>query len=237
MTRSRKQDAAEQFRQNIRRSNELHREYLEDENDFSDFQRFADWQYDYLLGSFNDLYSKQGYKEAIDFIISDLAGANISARDRDLERAEPVITRMLPLRALETTASAAELNARVIAFNVGICQALQVDGKLPERITEHDYQVASRKASSFDECVELVHLTTEIGRTLSSLVENPLLGRLLRVMRAPARAAGFAALQAFLETGFSTFQQIPDVDHFLDEIERRTIEIYRKVFTAPLTAH
>ena len=144
---------------------------------------------------------------------------------------------MLPLRALETTASAAELNARVIAFNVGICQALQVDGKLPERITEHDYQVASRKASSFDECVELVHLTTEIGRTLSSLVENPLLGRLLRVMRAPARAAGFAALQAFLETGFSTFQQIPDVDHFLDEIERRTIEIYRKVFTAPLTAH
>lgn len=177
---------------------------------------------------------KKGYREAINFIITDLAGANISERDHDLERAAGTITRLLPLRALETAASATELNARVIEINVAICRGLLVDGNLPARITEYDYCIASRKAASLEEVIDLVHLTAHIGRTLSSLVEIPLIGRTLRLMRGPARATGFEALHTFLATGYSTFRKIPDIDYFLEEFENRLIEIFQKIHTGPL---
>jgi hypothetical protein len=56
----------------------------------------------------------------------------------------------------------------------------------------------------------------------------------LRAMRGPAHAAGFGALQEFLETGYSTFRLIPDIDHFLGEIEARMIGVFERIYTAPL---
>ncbi|NNC56221.1 MAG: hypothetical protein HKO12_01590 [Woeseiaceae bacterium] len=234
MTLSPRKQAAGHFREQMRRSTELHLEYLDDPQLRKDYERFADWQLGHLLPFFSDLYAQDGYAEAIDFTMSDLAGIGISNRDRDLERAAPAITRMLPLGALQTIANAAEMNARVLKVNIAICRALRVDGELPTTITELDYAIACRKASSLSELVELVHLITNLGRTLKSLIKIPLIGMTLRTMRAPAHAAGFGALQEFLENGYNTFNQIPDIDHFLGEIEVRMIEVFTFIYTAPL---
>ncbi len=226
--------AAEKFRREMRRSNELHIDYIDDPGFFSSYDRFTHWQLQYLLPFFSDLHQKQGYAEAIDFTMTDLAGVGISDRDRDLERAAPAITTMLPLRALITIAAAAEMNARVLKINIAICRCLLVDGKLPEEISEVDYCLACRKASTLDECSELVHSVTALGQTLKSLVKIPILGGTLRAMRAPAHAAGFGALQTFLEKGFTTFRQIPDIDHFLSEIETRMLRMFELIYLAPL---
>ena len=226
--------AADRFRKHIRRSNELHAGYLEDPVMLAAYDRFANWQLDYLLPFFDDLHGQPGYTEALDFTMSDLAGIGISRRDDDLERAAPAITRMLPRRALATIAAAAKMNARVLQVNLSICRCLMVDGQLPEQITEHDYYVACREASSLDECVELVHLITDLGRTLSSLVEVPMLGFTLRAMRGPAHATGFGALQEFLETGYRTFKEIPDIPYFLETIETRMIEYFEAIFLSEL---
>jgi hypothetical protein len=233
MSLSDRKSAATRFRQYIRRSNELHAEYLEDAHLLNNYERFANWQLEYLLPFFSDLYVRKGYAEAIDFTMSDLAGIGISSRDRDLERAAPAITSMLPLRALETIATAAEMNARVLGINIAICRSLLVGTELPAEITELEYCRACRKASSLQECVELVHLLTGLGRTLKSLVGVPMIGMTLRAMRAPAHAAGFGALQEFLEKGYLTFRQIPDIDHFLSEIEIRMVEVFERIYTAP----
>lgn len=222
------------FRQYIRRSNELHSEYLEDVHLRNNYERFANWQLDYLLPFFSELYAVDGYAEAIDFTMSDLAGIGISDRDRDLERATPAITTLLPLGALETIAAAAEMNARVLEINIAICRCLIVDNALPVQITEYDYCVACREASSLQKCVELVHLITGLGHTLGSLVEIPVIGMTLRAMRAPAHAAGFGALQEFLEKGYRTFKQIPDIDHFLGEIEGRMTAVFERIYTLQL---
>lgn len=234
MSLSSRKSAATQFRQHIRRSNELHVGYLEDARLLRNYDRFANWQLEYLLPFFSDLYARDGYADAIDFTISDLAGIGISSRDRDLERAAPAITTILPLRALETIASAAEMNARVLEINTAICRCLLVGNDLPAQITELEYCIACRKASSLDDCVELIHLITGLGRTLKSLVTVPMIGMTLRAMRAPAHAAGFGALQEFLEKGYRTFNQIPDIDHFLSEIEIRMIGVFERIFTVPL---
>ena len=85
----RKQGAAK-FRRAIARSNKLHAEYLGNPALYESYDRFTRWQFDYMLPFFSDLLEPEGYAEAVDFIVSDLAGVGISERDRDIERATPV---------------------------------------------------------------------------------------------------------------------------------------------------
>ena len=234
MTRPNRKAAATRFRRNIRRSNELHAEYLDDERLLKNYDGFTNWQLEYLLPRFSDLHAKEGYAEAIDFTISDLAGISISSRDNDLERAAPAITNLLPLRALQTIATAAEMNARILEVNIRICRQLQVGNDLPDPISETEYCIACREASSFDECMEIIHLVSGLGGTLKTLVKVPMIGITLRAMRVPAYAAGFAALQEFLESGYLTFRQIPDIEHFLVEIEQRATEVFERIYRAPM---
>ena len=234
MSSSKKKVAAKQFRKQIRRCNQLHVEYMNDVHLRKSYEHFTAWQLDYLLPLFGDLHARTGYSEAIDFIMSDLAGIGISSRDHDLERASPAITTMLPFRALATVAATAEVNARVLEINLAIWRRLIADKDLMAPFTEYEYCVACREASLLGECVNIVHKITELGRTLKSLVEMPMIGITLRAMRVPAHAAGFGALQEFLEKGFFTFREIPEVDHFLSEIEVRMIQIFERIYLAPL---
>lgn len=230
MADSKKKAAAEKFRGNIARSNALHAEYLDDPQQLEKYDRFTKWQLDYLLTFFSDLHAEQGYKAAIDYVMSDLAGVGISRRDRDLQRAAPVITAMLPFKALQAVADAAEINARGLEINLAVFRSLLIDGQLPADISEQTYGAACRAASTFEEARAFIHQTTELGKTLESFVEWKIIGFLLRTMRAPAHAAGYGALQEFLETGYFTFRGIPDLDRFLHEIERRTIEIFCRLY-------
>ena len=88
MTLSSKKIAAIRFREQIRRSNELHVEYLDDPQLLESYDRFATWQLQYLLPFFNDLYGQQGYAAAIDFTMSDLAGVGIDNINIDLSAPE-----------------------------------------------------------------------------------------------------------------------------------------------------
>ena len=230
MARSDRKQAAVKFRRAIARSNELHSEYLDDPALFESYDRFTRWQLDYMLPFFSDLLEPEGYAEAVDFIVSDLAGVGISDRDHDIERATPVIVRSLPAHPLATASAAVELNARALEINLGICRELLVDGKLPQNLSETDYCIACREVSTYDECMELVDLAVELGETLQRLVRVPLIGGLLRTMRKPAHAAGFGALQEFLETGYVTFRRISDIDRFLAHLRERMSQVFGRIY-------
>jgi len=230
MSRSDRKQAADKFRRAIARSNELHDEYLDDQGLYDSYDRFTRWQLDYMLPFFSDLLEPEGYSEAVDFIVSDLAGVGISERDREIQRATPVIVRSLPAHPLETAAAAVELNARALEINLGICRELLVDGELPENLSETDYCTACRAVSTYDECMELVDLAVVLGETLKRLVRVPLIGGLLRTMRKPAHAAGFGALQEFLETGYVTFRRISDIDRFLAHLRERMSQVFGRIY-------
>ena len=233
MSKTRKHAAA-LFRRAIERSNEIHAEYLDDPQLYQSYDRFTRWQFDYMLPFFDDLLEPEGYAEAVDFIVSDLAGVGVAERDHDIERATPIIVRSLPVHALQLAASAAELNAGALEFNLAICRQLLVDGRLPATITEAEYCLACREASSFDECMDLVNLAVALGDSLKTLVRVPLIGMLLRTMRAPAHVAGFGALQEFLETGYLTFRRISDIDHFLALLHERMDKVFDRIYRLPV---
>ena len=235
MKGSDRQQAAERFRRAIARSNAAHAEYLEDPRLLESFDRFTRWQLDYMLPFFSDLLDPPGYAEAVDFIVSDLAGVGVADRDRDIERVTPVVVRTLPTHPLETAAAAVELNARVLEISLGICRDLLVDGQLPATITEEEYIAAARKVSSYDECMDLVDLAVSLGETLKTLVRVPLMSGLLKTMRAPAHAAGYGALHDFLLTGFLTFRQISDIDRFLELLRLRMGQVFERIYQSDET--
>lgn len=233
MSENRKHAAA-LFRRAIQRSNELHAEYLDDPDLYESYDRFTRWQFDYMLPFFSDLLEPEGYADAVDFIVSDLAGVGVSDRDRDIERATPVIVRSLPAQALALATSAAELNAGALEINLAICRELLEEGRLPATISEAEYCRACRQASSYEECMDLVHLAVALGDALKTLVRVPLIGMLLRTMRAPAHIAGFGALQEFLETGFLTFRRISDIERFLELLHARMDRAFDRIYRLPV---
>ncbi len=79
-----------------------------------------------------------------------------------------------------------------------------------------------------------MHLAADLGETLKKLVRIPLIGGLLRTMRAPAHAAGFGALQQFLEIGYLTFRRISDIDRFLDLLRVRMSEVFEHIYRSPV---
>ena len=64
-------------------------------------------------------------------------------------------------------------------------------------------------------------LTRRVADALDVYTRNPLLRHSLRLMRGPARLAGLAQLQGFLESGFDTFRAMRGAQQFLDTVVQR----------------
>jgi hypothetical protein len=101
-------------------------------------------------------------------------------------------------------------------------------------ISERDYCEVFRQSTTLDECQELIDLTIALGHSLERLVRSPLLGMTLRTMHAPAHAAGFGAMQDFLEQGYTTFHAIENVDFFLNRLAVRMTKVFTRICEEPL---
>ncbi len=226
--------AAKKLRKYAERSNAIHETYLSDQELLARYERFVAWQLNYILPFYDELRASHDYTAAVDFVVSDLTGMGVSQRDHDIARIVPIMSKLLPEKALRTIASALQLNARVLDINLSVCRALYKERSLDADISEADYCSACRQASSLDECLELVHLIDEIGHSLDHVIRIPMIGVTLKAMRTPARLAGFGALQVFLEKGYTTFDALEDVDQFLDDVTLRMTEVFTRIFTGPL---
>jgi len=226
--------AASELREYTDRSNSIHKEYLGNPELLRRYERFVDWQLNYMLPFYEDLGATEDRAEAVKFFVSDLTGIDISERDHEFAKVVPLMSRMLPDKALDAVATAMRLNARVLGVNLSICRELYKEISIDTEITEASYCSACRRASQLEECLELVHLTAEIGRDLDQLIRIPMIGLTLRAMRLPARLAGFGALQKFLETGYKTFNALEDVHQFLDDMTVRMTEVFTQIFTKPI---
>jgi hypothetical protein len=228
------QSHAERLRFYTDESNAVHEQYMSDSDLRRKYEYFLDWQVAYSLPFYSEFREVPETAAAVEFVISDLIGTNISARDADLARVVPIMVRLLPEKALQALASALELNARALSINLDICRTMFEQIDISAGISELDYCDAFRRSTSLDECMELIDLTIALGHNLKRLVRRPMLGMTLRAMHLPAHAAGFGAMQDFLEKGYSTFHAIEDVDYFLNRFAARLAEVFTRICKEPL---
>jgi hypothetical protein len=185
------------------------------------------WQAGRLALTYADLSATDRYAPATRFFLEDLYGTkDYSGRDADMQRILPVMTRVLPKSAVETAALAIEVDALSEELDRGMARALG-----PGKIDEERYAAAYRRTGTRAQREHQIDLIGQVGLRLDELVRKPLVYRMLQVMRRPAKLAGLADLQGFLERGFASFQHMQGADAFLATIAARETALMERIFS------
>lgn len=161
--------------------------------------------------TYADLLASPRHGAAARFFLDELYGStDFTQRDAQFARIVPALTRMFPADTVHTVVRLAELHALTEVLDTAMGQ--QLSG-LP--IDAPAYVSAWQAVGGAGQRERQVSLTLTVGQDLDRLTRRPLLATTLRMMRGPARAAGLAQLQQFLESGFNTFKDMRGADEFL----------------------
>jgi hypothetical protein len=178
--------------------------------------------------TYADMLTHPRFAGAARFFLDELYGpTDFTQRDAQFARIVPALVRLFPHEVVETVAALAALHALSERFDTAMARALG-----SERVDADAYVRAWQRCGDVAGRAEQVSLMVRVGEALDALTRNPLLRHSLRLMRLPARAAGLAALQAFLEAGFDTFRSMRGAAPFLEIVEQREGLLAARLFDA-----
>jgi hypothetical protein len=168
------------------------------------------------------LLASERYGEAARFFLNDLYGpVDFADRDAQFGRVVPAMARLLPGEVMHTVEQLAELHALSESLDQEMAERLAASP-----VDERSYRAAWQAVDRSSDRHRQLDLLIAIGESIDRHTRTPFLATALRVMRGPARAAGLAQLQSFLERGLAAFVSMRGAQRFLDTIadnERRTI--------------
>ena len=184
------------------------------------------YQHARFEATYGDLLADRSTSGAARFFLDDLYGPkDFSDRDAQFARVVPVLVRLFPREICETVLALAQLHALSERLDSEMGRAVAA---VP--LDEQRYGGAWRAVGKADDREKQITLMLKVGAALDRQTRKPLLRQSLRLMRGPATAAGFAALQAFLENGFDTFRALRDAKGFLNHIATRERTLAAQLF-------
>jgi hypothetical protein len=157
-----------------------------------------------FAGTYADMLGGGPYRAAAHFFLHELYGdADYSERDAQFSRIAGALQRLFPQQVTATAVALAQLHALTERLDHAMGAAWAHDaaphGDAP-RYT-HAWRAVAARAERRAQLARVL----EIGGELQRLTRTSGLRLMLKMMRAPAVAAGMGALQRFLEAGFDTF--------------------------------
>ena len=211
----------------LERARNMHDERAASPQLASALDRIADFQARRLDATYRDLAVDPRYRDAIAFFRSDLYGpGDFSRRDADLARVVPMMRRLVPAGAITTMTMAIQLSVLSQELDRALLHRLDLD--MPLRVAT--YCVAYRACANRDVRMQQIALIGRVGSGLDRYVHSPLLRKTLAVMRVPARVAGLATLQRFLERGVASFASMRGASDFLGTIDARETALMNAIF-------
>ncbi len=192
---------------------------------YSRLDELQHWQRCRLRETYSDLKAQPRFESACVFFLEELyGGRDMRERDRQLQRALPVMQRMLPGHLLEAVGDAMRLQWMSMDLDARLSQSLQGTLDQPE------YARAYRRMEAWSEREDQIGLIRDLGFLLGRTVKRRMIHRLIRLMHGPAVAAGFGKLQEFLAEGLDAFAQMGDAtDFFVDTIFERETAALTKI--------
>lgn len=184
------------------------------------------WQQLRFEHCYADLLESPRYRQAALFFLQDLYGpADFRRRDQQFARIVPGLVRLFPHEVVETVGELAELHA--ISERLDSAMARCPWGPA---LTRAGYVQAWNQVGEPVARQRQIALVMSIGAALDRLTRRVLVVKALRVMRAPARAAGLEALQDFLESGMDSFRGMRGAQEFLATVEQRERALMQALF-------
>jgi hypothetical protein len=182
--------------------------------------------------TYADLLAAPRYAGAARFFLDDLYGpGDFSQRDAQFVRIVPGLVRLFPAEVVATVEALTALHALSEQLDSEMARHVE-----DQPLTAATYVSAWRRTGQATSRQRQVELMFNVGRALDVYTHRPLLRHSLRAMRIPARAAGLAALQVFLERGFDTFRGLRGADEFLTQIVKREHSLAASLFGSPGTS-
>lgn len=193
--------------------------------------RLKAYQQQRFTATYGDLLQSARYGEAARFFLDDLYGPrDFAQRDAQFARIVPSLVRLFPADVVNTVATLGRLHALSEMLDSAMGHAwlaLDAGSELDAALYTRAWQAVGRVA----ERERQVMLTIDVGHALEAYVRHPVLRGTLRMMRGPARMAGLASLQAFLESGFDAFAGMRGAEAFLATIAQRERGLAEALFS------
>lgn len=186
------------------------------------------WQSARLARTHADLLASPRFHDTAVFFLTELYGAaDTGRRDADVARVVPTLAKLLPVSGLETVADAVELDMLSEILDGAMVEVL---GAEVDRLDAGRYGAAYRTVGRRDERARQLDLVDHLGHALDRLTHHSFATTALKLMRRPARLAGFGDLQSFLEEGHRAFRKMGGADEFLDRILSRERALMAALF-------
>ena len=181
--------------------------------------------------TYADILVSARYGDAARFFLEELYGpSDFSQRDAQFARVVPALVRLFPNEIVETVATLAELHALSESLDTVMGEHLRKG--LVQSLT---YVEAWQRTGREQDRRRQIELTLDVASRLDRFTRRPLMRHSLRAMRGPARAAGLAELQHFLEAGFDTFRTMKGAQDFMELISARERALAAALFCAPVS--
>jgi hypothetical protein len=166
------------------------------------------------------------YGRAANFFLNELYGPqDFTQRDAQFSRIVPALVRLFPADIVATVESLAAVHA--LSERLDTAMAIHLAGERPARTSYVRAWQATGEAAARARQIALV---MSVGEALDRHTRSFVLRTSLKAMRGPARAAGMAALQTFLEAGFDAFGAMGGAKEFLATIHARETALVLRLF-------
>lgn len=200
-----------------------------------------DYQAQRFRRTYADLLADPRHAAAARFFLDELYGPqDFAQRDAQFGRVAPKIARVFPGEMVGTIARLAELHALSERFDQAMAARLPSlkngsnGHNRPKEpigpIQPLDYLLAWQDVGDEPARRRQIELTLGIGQALEGYTRSRLVHATLRLMRRPAQAAGFGALQHFLEAGFDAFASMHGSNEFLSTVALRESRLMDALF-------
>ena len=175
------------------------------------------YQHGRFQHTYADLLATPRYSRATRFFLEELYGpTDFTRRDAQFKRVVPALVRLFPREVVLTVQTLGELHALSETLDTAMARVVP-DGPVDLPGYVRAWQAVGRPQ---DREAQIL-LMRGVADALEVYTRNPLLRHSLRLMRGPARLAGLAELQVFLEAGFDTFGAMRGAKDFLDTVVAR----------------
>jgi hypothetical protein len=176
--------------------------------------------------TYPDLLAEPRHAKAALFFLNELYGpTDFSQRDAQFARIVPALVRLFPRDVSHTVQTLTALHA--LSERLDTAMAEQVSGAEWDAAAYLRAWQAVGEPGSRERQIELIQ---EVGHALDVYTTSPMLRHTLKLMRAPAKAAGLSALQQFLESGFDTFRAMRGAAQFLRTVDQRERAVAEALF-------
>jgi len=181
--------------------------------------------------TYADLLASSSHGPAARFFLEELYGdRDFSERDAQFGQIAGAIEKLFPEAVGELAVDLAETHSLTESLDHGMAerwpsrkgnQSSQIRADRDAASLSRDYVLAWRAVGERALRLRQLAVVMHMGTELQSLTRKRSLRMALRMMRAPAQAAGLGDLQQFLERGFDAFAQMHDPSGFLQCIQER----------------